>query len=239
MKLIRNILLVLIITTIVVLFCSKFFSPKLKSSVFLHEYSAQELTYFMETAFEQKGAIIKWEDTIRISLEGNYSIVDSLEIAKIIKEVSPLINVEVIQLPANSKNSNLLINLFKSEKDYESFISPGDLDNMAQGKTKYKFSLLTNQIIGAKIFVFHFADNKYWTLRHEFCHALGLPGHSKRITNEQALLAPLVFKSIEESDKWHNESSHFPESDKRSIKLLYSENLPIGLKLDEFKKQLK
>jgi len=197
------------------------------------------MKYFMETAFEQNGSVIKWKDTIRISLEGNYSTMDSLEMVKIIKEVSPLINVKVILLPGNSSNGNLIINLFKSEKDYKSFLSAGELDNMAEGKTKYKFSFLSNEITGAQIFVFHFAANKYWILRHEFCHALGLSGHSKGVGDEQALLAPLVFKSIEDSDKWQNENTHFPDADKKSIKLLYSENLPIGLKFTDFKKEPK
>lgn len=212
------------------------FSPKITSAAFLKKYSGPEITYFQETAFERKKSIIKWEDKIRITLMGNYSVQDSLEAVRIVKEVAPLVNVEMELLPGNVKEGNLQIYLLKSDAEDEAAVSKNDLAK-AMAKTEYRFAMLSNRIIGAKIFVFHFAGSKYWTLRHEFCHALGLSGHSKQMIKQPRLLGPELFDSIEESETWVAKEHTFPEPDKRSIQLLYEKDLPIGLKNKDFYKR--
>jgi len=167
---------------------------------------------------------------------GNYSVQDSLEAVRIVKEVAPLVNVEMELLPGNVKEGNLQIYLLKSDAEDEAAVSKNDLAK-AMAKTEYRFAMLSNRIIGAKIFVFHFAGSKYWTLRHEFCHALGLSGHSKQMIKQPRLLGPELFDSIEESETWVAKEHTFPEPDKRSIQLLYEKDLPIGLKNKDFYKR--
>ena len=212
-------------------------SPKITSPEFLKKYNGPEITYFQETAFERKKSVIKWEDKIRISLMGNFSVQDSLEVVRVVGEVSPLVTVPIELLPGNSKDGNLQIYLLKSAAEDEAAVSEKDLAK-AMAKTEYRFAMLSNRIVGAKIFVYHFADTKYWVLRHEFCHALGLSGHSKQMTKQHRLLGPELFDSIEESEAWKDKKEHtFPEPVKKSIQLLYEKDLPIGLKKKDFYKR--
>lgn len=77
------------------------------------------------------------------------------------------------------------------------------------------------------------------TLRHEFCHALGLPGHSKRLYKEEHLLGMTVYGSIELHEKQDSKPAVIPEADVMAVKLLYQESIPNGLKKSTFEQYLK
>lgn len=187
-------------------------------------YSKEELKYFHELVFHTEldngtTNLNKWDENIYISLFGNYTYQDSIEIEDIIEDINNIL-IDVNIRYAISAKGNLKI----------SFIDPqkfSDYNRMASNSYHGFFYLKTNRnkIERAHILVNNnlSGDNRMHTIREEITNSLGLINDSYRFSES------ILYQFM-------NKNTSFSYIDIKMIQLLYNYGLPYGMKKEEFEK---
>lgn len=195
--------------------------PPLKSTTCLHQYSREELDFFSEVGFLFRDKACKWEDDILISMEGMPMDGDGLIIDEIVKELSPLI--EPVKISRVNGLGNLVVKFTKDT-----------IVRQTMGFTQYEKMSFNGHIKKVEIEIFSKVQGqaRQACMRHEFLHALGLGHPSSR--NTGTLIESLVEYLDADSDNVR--LYKFAAKDQSSIKILYSDCIPKGLKRKTFLK---
>lgn len=196
--------------------------PKIKSINCLKGYSQKELIFFTEVGFLFQDKACKWEEDILVSLKGEPFKEDESIIDSIVQELSPLIY--PVKISKTNGIGNLVVNFTKDT-----------IDRQLMGFTdtkKMSFMGVISQI-EMDIFSKVTGQARQACIRHEFLHALGLehPIHNNTGTIIESRLDYINFS---DSVKLFRYSA----LDKSSLKILYSDCLPAGLKKKTFVKEI-
>lgn len=196
---------------------------------FGNKYSQLEQELFLECGFLDQDRVMRWENDISISYEGNLSNEDIANLDSLIEEFSPLL--KPIKIQRVEKNANVI---FYFTEDFM-----GEMQSVS-GLTERGHNLFSNEIIRSNIWVApHInAMARRKIMQHEFMHTLGLD-HSKASglilsKNEGAK----VFSSIEEAELYLNTYKRIDGLDKTLVTMLYDECIPPGLTKAEFERYL-
>lgn len=205
---------------------------KLQSTIFLKKYTNEELSYFSEVGFGDSDRLTKWNKTIQVQILPPFQKADSIEVEKIIDELRPLIGkTDIVWV---REKGNVIINFPRTAEEFNSHRS-ADLRQEPKGFASPNLDLNGN-LRKVEIYIMPYLNGKdrWETLRHEFCHAIGLMGHSKRRFQEPHLLGITVFTSFDVYETDLNLPSSLPDADQSAIKLLYNESLPPNLSRMKF-----
>lgn len=194
--------------------------PKMKSTSCLENYTREELDFFSEVGFLFVDRVNKWEDDISISFDGKQMESDALVIDSIVSEIAPLIF--PVKIHRTMGMGNLVFRFVKDTIDQQDY-----------GFTQYKKISFTRKIQQVEIQIFPKVKGqaREACIRHEFLHALGLV-HPKR-RNTGTIIESLV-EYIDDTD--NVKLYKYMALDKSSIKILYSDCIPMGLKRETFLK---
>lgn len=196
--------------------------PKMKSITCLDDFSQQELNFFLETGFLFENKASKWEDDILISVKGEPFKEDGSLIDSIVEELTPLIY--PVKISRTSGIGNLVIHFTRDTTDRQVM---GFTDTK-----KLSFRGIISQV-EMEIFSRVTGQARQACIRHEFLHALGL--EHPRQTNTGTLIEPMV-EYVDGTD--HVKLFRYSDLDKSSLKILYSECIPAGLKKKTFLKAI-
>lgn len=188
--------------------------PKMKATSCLAKYSKKELNFFLEVGFLFDNKACKWQDEILISVKGELFKEDEMVIDSIVKELEPLIY--PVKISRTKGVGNLVIEFTKDT-----------ISRQVMGYTSTKKMSFMGVISAVEMEIFSKVTGqaRQACIRHEFLHALGLEHPIRR--NTGTLIEPLV-EYIDGSD--HVKLYRYSALDKSSLKILYSNCLPVGLK---------
>ncbi|GAB3163978.1 hypothetical protein [Telluribacter humicola] len=211
---------------------------RIDSPLFLKKYSQEDLLYYADVGFGYPNKIKKWDQTIRVSIAGSCSRQDSAEVAKVVDELSRIIAFPKVVL--TKEEGNVQVHFPDSEPEFESIKTAEGLGVEVRGFVDPTSSLFTNKMKQVKIYLSPLLKNRKRNavLRHEFCHALGLSGHSKRYYYEEHLMGRLNIPSLESAELLDSSPAVIPAADVRALQLLYEREMPTGLKRSTFKAHL-
>ncbi|GAB3761123.1 hypothetical protein GCM10028817_38070 [Spirosoma pomorum] len=203
----------------------------------MRKYSNEQLSYFSDVAFGYPDKIKKWDEKIAVTIVGACSEADRLDVQTIVREVSDIIGKDKIALV--SDQANVFVYFPTLQQDFERE-KQGTLGIDVNGFTYPTFSF-SDRLTKAKLYVSPALKGRLrgLVLRHEFCHALGLSGHSKKLWKEDHLLGVRLYDSIDEFEEVDSIPAVIPEADIMAIKLLYDNSIPNGLKKSTFMQYLK
>ncbi|QKZ14693.1 hypothetical protein [Spirosoma sp. KUDC1026] len=201
------------------------------------QYSNEQLSYFSDVAFGYPDKIKKWDEKIAVTIVGACSEADRLEVQTIVREIAAIIGNDKIELV--SDQANVFVYFPTLQQDFERE-KQGTLGIDVNGFMYPTFSF-SDRLTKVKLYVSPALKGRYRgrVLRHEFCHALGLSGHSKKVYKEDHLLAVRFYGSLEEAEEVDSTPAVIPEADIKAIKLLYDNSIPNGLKRSTFLQHLK
>ncbi|WP_247233203.1 DUF2927 domain-containing protein [Telluribacter sp. SYSU D00476] len=210
---------------------------RIDSLLFLQKYSKEDLLYFADVGFGYPDKVKRWDQTIRVSIAGSCSRQDSAEVAKVVDELSKIIAFPKIVL--TREEGNVQVHFPDSEREFEASKAAKDLGVDVDGFASPTFSV-TNKIKQVEIHLSPLLKDRLRNaiLRHEFCHALGLGGHSRRYYHEEHLLGRLNIPSLESAELLDSSPAVIPAADTRALQLLYEKDMPTGLKRSSFEVQL-
>lgn len=198
----------------------------------LHQYSEEQLLYFSDVAFGYPDKIKKWNKKVVVKIVGPCTEDDKIEVLNIIQEISAIIGKDKINF--GLKDANVFVYFPNLQQDFERE-KRGELNIDVNGFTFSTFSF-SGYLKEVKLYISPALKGKWRNriLRHEFCHALGLSGHSKKAYKEEHLLGVRLYDSLEAAEKDELTAATIPEPDKMAIKLLYDNSIPNGLKRSKF-----
>lgn len=195
----------------------------------LRQYSADELLYFKDIAFGYPDRIKKWNRPVNVTIIGSSSREDHQEIEKVVAELAGVLGSEKIRF--SPVNGNLRIHFPKTTHEFENQ-EPDRLNWGGYAQPTMSFFNTINQV---DIYISPDVKGKhrFSAIRHEFCHAMGLWGHSKRRYTDGRLLGiwAVTLDSYESSTRLPVRLS---EADCRVLQLLYEDELPAGLSQSDF-----
>lgn len=196
--------------------------PKINSTACLDKYSREEMIFFLEVGFLFQEKACKWENDILVSVKGEPFKEDEMVIDSIVQELKPLIYpVKISRTPGVG---NLVINFTNDA-----------IDRQVMGFTDTKKLSFMGVISEVEMEIFSKVKGqaRQACIRHEFLHALGLEHPVRR--NTGTLIESLVeYLDDLEQVKLYRYSA----LDKSSLRILYSDCLPVGLKKKTFLKAL-
>jgi hypothetical protein len=196
--------------------------PKMKSTVCLNGYSKEELNFFEEVGFLFQDRACKWKEDILVSTKGSPFKEDESIIDSIVQELTPLIY--PVKISRTSGIGNLVVNFTKD-----------NIDRQVMGFTdtkKMSFMGVISQI-EMDIFSKVTGQARQACIRHEFLHAMGLE-HPIHKNTGTIIESRLDYINFSDSVKLYRYSA----LDKSSLKILYSDCLPVGLKKKTFEKEI-
>lgn len=196
--------------------------PRLKSAACLDQYTPEEMEFFVEVGFQFRNVVCKWEDDILISIEGKATKEDSLVVDRIVEELKPLIY--PVAISRTTGVGNLVIK-FTNDTIYRQLMGFTDTK-----KLSYRGEISKVEM---EIFSKVKGQARQACIRHEFLHALGLT-HPKE-SNTGTLIEPRV-EYMENTD--NVKLYKFSTLDESSLRILYSNCLPVGLKKETLLKAL-
>jgi len=225
------------ITTLVLVFAGLIFvilrnNVNLQSASFLKKYTTEELSYFSEVGFGDSDRLTKWDKTIQVQILPPCQKADSIEIDKILDELRPLVGkTDIVWV---KEQGNLIVNFPGTAEEFNSHRS-SDIRQEPKGYASPNLDFKGN-LRKVEIYIMPYLNGKgrWETLRHEFCHAMGLMGHSKRTFQEPHLLGITVFTNFDVYETDLDLPSSLPDADQRAIKLLYEDSLPPNLLRKKF-----
>ena len=191
--------------------------PKLEFIGCLEKYTKEELNFFSEVGFLYNTKTWKWKDGIKVSIVGQPIGEDVSLIDSIVEELNPLI------FPVTIVRSNDAGNLVVDFKE-------DTIDRQVMGFTNYRgIHFRNSEINNVKIEIFSKSKGqcRQSCIRHEFLHALGLE-HPKRRNTGTIIESLVEFTDLDmDSVKLYK----YTKLDKSALKILYSNCIPIGLKI--------
>lgn len=194
----------------------------MKSVACMDGYSQKELDFFMEVGFLFNNAVRKWQDDILVSVKGEPSAEDRMVLDSIVKDLKPLI--DPVKISRTNGKGNMVVNFTQDTSEEQKF-----------GFTHYDEISFHGVISKVEIVVFSKTQGqaRQACMRHEFLHALGLD-HPLHKNTGTLIESRLEYLNFSDSVKLFRYSA----LDKSSLKLLYSDCLPVGLKRKTFEKSL-
>ena len=210
---------------------------ELSSEEFLTRYSKNELLYFRDIGFGYPDKIKRWNQPIRVTIARPYTTVDQAEVKEVIRELSTIRGLPAITLVGHS--GNLTVHFPTSIDDFNSNRN-NDPRTEPLGYTTPVMSF-SNHVKSVHLFISPIADerSKKRILRHEFCHALGLWGHSKRSFPGPHLLGITNYESIAAYEIASEQQVTMSEADRKALQLLYESDMPNHLGQATFDDYLK
>lgn len=193
--------------------------PNMKSTACLDGYSQQELNFFTEVGFLFNKAC-KWEENILVSVKGMPFEEDESLIDSIVQELKPLIY--PVNISRTNGTGNLVVNFTKDT-----------INRQALGFTDTKKLSFLGVISQIEIEIFSKVTGqaRQACIRHEFLHALGLEHPIQRNTGT-IIESRVEYINFSDSVKLYRYSA----LDKSSLKILYADCLPVGIKKKTFEK---
>jgi len=210
----------------------------LKPSLLSHQFTPLQLNYFKDVGFGYPDKVKRWNKDILVQCDPFMPAEDKKEVIKIIAEVKRYIHPLLIKLVTSG--GNLFINYPSTGEEFNRYHKGGG--EGALGYTQPSFDKFTffSSVDDITIYIspgFR-APGRHRTLRHEFCHALGLWGHSSTLYTEPNLLGKTIINDLATLEKLDNEPSFIPPIDIAAIKLLYHPAIPNGTSRNDFVKVL-
>ena len=199
----------------------------------LDGYTSEDLSYFTDIAFCFPDKIKKWRGPIFVGISGPCNREDSLEVTKIVSELAEVMGHQKIQY--RPFDANIHVHFPTSASEFLNK-NKGDSKYNSLGFTQPGFLFFSNYVSGADVYINPIlkGTSRKTTLRHEFCHAVGLWGHSRKPYPTGHLLGFKVFSSIEDYENADTIAAVIPEADRKAIRLLYQDALQCGLKKSTF-----
>lgn len=194
-------------------------SPELKSTTCLENYTQEELDFFSEVGFRYHDRASKWEKDITVSIKGNPRQSDVLLIDSIIEELKPLIF--PIRINKVNDAGNLVVDFLDDT-----------IDRQVLGFTNFDRTSSTYSIKNVTIQIFSKTKGQWrqQCVRHEFLHAVSL-NHPKRRETGTIIESLVEFTDL---DLDSVKTFRYSALDKSSLKILYSDCIPIKLKRKTF-----
>jgi|GEM_PF-2596967 len=219
----KNILLIVSVFIIVLTLSFRIIdaldSPELKSTTCLENYTQEELNFFSEVGFRYHNSASKWEKDITVSIKGNPMQSDILLIDSIIEELKPLIF--PIRINRVNDAGNLIVEFLEDTKDRQVM----GFTNFDRTSSSYSIENVSIQIFSKTK-----GQCRQQCVRHEFLHAVSL-NHPKR-RNTGTIIESLV--EFTDLDMENVKTFRYSDLDKSSLKILYSDCIPIKLKRKTF-----
>ena len=209
-------------------------------------YSKESLAFFSDIAFREGDRIRKWECDIRIELDSN-SLKDSNCVVLTDKVISILIPlIKPLKIFKVQENGNLIIHANVDKTPIDKGIGYTDVNH---------FNLFSESIYNADVYT---TKNNLSVLPHEICHAIGLthpenryPFYNimgtnsfiiKEFYDDPSKINPskydLVLNTYDDFVTFQRENI-IPLEEREVIKMLYSEDIKVGLKKNYFLKKIK
>ena len=208
-------------------------------------YSKESIVLFSDIAFREGNKIRKWENDIRVELDSS-SLQDSNSVAltdRVISILVPLI--KPIKIYRVEKNGNLIIHTNVDNTPVNRGIGFTDVN---------RFNIFSESIHKADIYTI---KSSLSVLPHEMCHAIGLSHPENRypfynimginsfftkdIINDSSQIKPekydLIFNTYDDVVKFQKENI-IPSQEQEVIKMLYSDDVKVGLKKKYFLKKV-
>lgn len=248
LKLTTLILLLIFLVFLWILYRESFRQKKLfnSDSFKAKNYSNESIDLFTDIAFREGDKIRKWENNIYVELDST-SLKDTNCITltdQVISVLTPLI--KPIKICRVKTNGNIVIH--------------ANVENIPEGNylgytATNHFNLFSESIRKVDIYTL---KNELHVLPHEMCHAIGLrhPTHKypfynimgtnnyiiKEMYNNPSLIKPtkydLVFDTFADRDRYIKQNI-IPLQEREVIKMLYSEDIKVGLKKKYFLSKIK
>ncbi|OAQ39735.1 hypothetical protein A5893_09130 [Pedobacter psychrophilus] len=209
--------------------CHKPVGVKTKDCV--NKLTSDDKKLFSNIGFFYYKKIMKWDHDISIAIKGDDIRPEDPETVRaIVAELTPLITPLKITLIKNVEKADITI-------DFTYEITKLDI----YGYTKPEFRLFSSAFKKADVFIFPIqkGDYRWRTVQHEMMHAIGF-NHNKTYLKDakfyDTTMNAYVLKSYDKADedKFMKEHRKYSETDKRMIKLLYSNCIPLGLSKKDF-----
>ena len=222
--------MVIVIAALIFIFFKN--NVKLQSTGFLKKYTVEEITYFSEVGFGDSDRLMKWNKEIQVQILPPFQKADSIEVDKIVDELKPL--VRKVKIVLVKEKGNFLVHFPRTAKEFNSYRQV-DSRQEPRGFASPNLDLQGN-LRKVEIYIMPYLNGKGRgeTLRHEFCHAMGLMGHSKRSFEEPHLLGITVYNNFDVYESDLDSPASLPEAERRAIKLLYDDHLPVNLSRSKF-----
>ncbi len=210
------------------------------------KYSKESVALFADIAFREGDKIRKWESDIRVELD-SVSLKDSTCVVltdRVISILTPLI--KPLKIYRVQENGNLIIHANVDNTPVNNGIGYTDVNH---------FNLFSESIYKADIYTIKYCLS---VLPHEICHAIGLrhpenryPFYTimgknsyfiKELFDDPSKIKPskydLVFDTYDDLAAFEKENI-IPPQEREVIKMLYSEDIKVGLMQKYFLKNLK
>lgn len=209
-------------------------------------YSKESIALFSDIAFREGNRIRKWESDIRVELD-SVSLKDSNCVVltdQIISILTPLI--QPLKIYRVQENGNLVIHANVDSTPINKGIGYADVNH---------FNLLSESIHKADVYTI---KHSLSSLPHEICHAIGLshpenmyPFYNimginsfviKELIDDASKTKPskydLIFDTYDDYITFQKENI-IPPQEREVIKMLYSEDIKVGLKKKYFLGKIK
>lgn len=213
MKTGRNYIIIIILALIAS--CDNELSPNIK-----REFNSEELEYFSEIGFgsefrkKKNPRLLFWRYDVEVKLNGNYTIEDSLEVSKVIKELNQLIDPIEIKIVKSDGNINMR---FVPRATFNTFpgYKSGNIGYFRIERIAFfpKAFILIDQLQSI--------NKRKHLIREELTQVLGLKNDS--YTYPQSIFY----------QDW-SDVTEYSEIDKQLIRLMYNYKLPYAMKKSDF-----
>lgn len=210
------------------------------------KHSDESIALFSDIAFRENDKIRKWESNIYVELD-SVSLKDTncvILTDQVISILAPLI--EPLKIYRVKRNGNIIIHANVDNTPIKKGIGYAAVNH---------FNLFSESIYKADVYT---VKHCLSVLPHEICHAIGLrhpenryPFYNimginsfmvKEILDNPSLIKPtkydLVFETYEDQDSFIKQNIISPQ-EKEVIKMLYSEDIKVGLKKKYFLSKIK
>lgn len=208
-------------------------------------YSEECVAFFSDITFREGNKIRKWKSDIRVELD-SVSLKDSNCVVltdQIISILTPLI--KPLKICRVQENGNLIIHANVDNTPINKGIGYTDVNH---------FNLLSESIHKANVYI---TKKNLSVLPHEMCHAIGLthpenmyPFYNimgvnspiiKELFNDSSEIKPskydLFFDTFDDLAAFQKENI-IPPQEREVIKMLYSDDIKVGLKKKYFLKKV-
>lgn len=193
---------------------------------FLEKYTDEEIEHFLAVGFSsdrfiwdrKTGYVTKWDSDIRIKLHEPYSANEEQMLEEFINTVSPLLN--GISITRVDSNANVFVLISDPPGGYYSGLT----------KRSWVYDCITRT---ATVWVapINQGQTRKYTLYHELLHVIGFD--DPNLMEYTKGIFGVKLYSVDEYDDWLKYFT-LPELAKSAIEILYNENIPIGLKKEDF-----
>ena len=209
-------------------------------------YSEESIAFFSDITFREGGRIRKWESDIRVELD-SVSLQDSNCIVltdQVISILTPLI--KPLKIYRVKENGNLIIHANVDNTPINKGIGYTEVNH---------FNLFSESICKADVYT---TKNSLSVLPHEMCHAIGLAHPENRYPYYNIMgINSFIIKEFFDDPSKINLSKYdlvldtnddfitfqkeniIPPQEREVIKMLYSEDIKVGLKKKYFLKKIR